>query len=136
MLGTGLLGAAMVVIYEILVGRMFLDRISDRDDEDEGVAWWNWLGVVAILAGLSVASYYYHHLRNEIEALAIGFVWFLAIGMLLGIVRWFDRIGGHALGIALLSNLARVRAAIDRNGKGASNDGENSGRVVVPFRRR
>ena len=129
----------MVVIYEILVGRMFLDRLSDRDDEDEGVSWWNWLGVVAILAGLSVASYYFHHLRNEIEALAIGFVWFLAIGMLLGIARWFYRMGGNASMVALaasLKSITRLRAALASQGKSASNNERSDERVVVPFRRR
>lgn len=134
MLGTGLLGAALLVSYEILVCKMLFDRIDDRGeaDEDESASWWNWLGVVALLAVFSVASYYYHHLRNEVEALAVGFVWFLAIGIFLSVARWFYRMGGSALKIALLDSIMRVRAAAAGKDKGKPDEE----RVVVPFRRR
>ena len=134
MLGTGLLGAALLVSYEILACRMLFDRIDDRDEDDEGesTSWWNWLGVVALLAVFSVASYYYHHLRNGVEALAVGFAWFLGTGIFLSVVRWLYRMGGSALKIALLDSIMRIRAALAGKDKGKSDDE----RVVVPFRRR
>lgn len=136
MLGTGILGAALLVFYEILVGRMFLERIDDENDEGEGIFWWNWLGVVMLLAGASVASYYFHHLRNGIEALAVGFGWFLVTGIFIGVARWFYRMGGNAVSVVGIACLARIRMVIAGKGKEPPHDGRDDVRVVVPFRRR
>jgi len=103
MLGGGLIGTALLVYYNMNIQRMFDDRMyPEESDEDEiVVAWWkktlNWLFVLTVFAGFCVAATWFYSFKPyRIEGLAVGFVWWLAAGVVLGVCRWFYR---HARGV-------------------------------------
>lgn len=104
-LGFGLIATALLTSYDMLTDRMYYDRMYPVDDEDEeekpGVSWWkkaiNWLFVLALFAGFCVAATWFHGFKPyRIEGLAVGFLWWGAAGVALGVARfvWRNMRGG------------------------------------------
>jgi len=98
-LGFGLIGAALLTSWDMLLTRMFYDRMypdDEYDEKEDGVSWWraaiNWLFVLALYAVFCVAAVWVYRFKpNGIEGLAVGFVWWVAAGVALGVVRWMWR---------------------------------------------
>lgn len=96
-LGFGLIATALLTSYDMLTDRMYYDRMyPDDEDEEGGVSWWrtaiNWLFVLALYAGFCAAAVWVYRFKpNGIEGLAVGFVWWVAAGVALGVVRWMWR---------------------------------------------
>lgn len=131
-LGVGLVGVALITAYEIMIGKMYLERIDGEDAPDNGnITWFDWLGLFVLFILFSVGGYHYYHLRNAAEAMAIGLCYFVSIGVILGVLRWLEEYGGSSF----RAGLQRVRAAFRAKGKAKVLDAANDS-VVVPFHRR
>lgn len=136
-LGFGLIGTALLTTWDMLTTRMYYGRMypddEDEDDEDEGVSWWrkaiNWLFVLALYVAFCVAAVWVYRFKpNGIEGLAVGFVWWVAAGFALGVVRWMWRkvngvpgavadqlrtIGGRVMGWMKMRNSQRKNKAAE-----------------------
>lgn len=147
-LGFGLIGTALLTSWDMLLTRMFYDRMypdDEDDDEEDGVSWWrvaiNWLFVAALYAAFCVAAVWVYRFKpNGIEGLAVGFIWWVAAGVALGVLRWmWRRVSGVPGAVAdqFLTIGGRVRGWMkrripQRKNKNAAEPSSN----VVQLRRR
>lgn len=162
----GFAGTALMMSYNMHTDRMYLDRMYPDEEEDDadGASWWrtglNWLAVLALFCGFCVAAYLFFDLKGipmmkdgvavgrsmngtaGIQAVLVGFLWFMAVGTLLGIARWFYRRGGKAVGVVAdklhstkTTALARIAAFRLNSKKPSLKVVETSGNVVQLRRR-
>jgi hypothetical protein len=146
MLGFGLIATALVTSWDILTTRMFYDRMypDDEDDEEDGVSWWrtaiNWLFVLALYAAFCVAAVWVYRFKPDgIEGLAVGFVWWVAAGVTLGVLRWMWRKVSGVPGVVadqLQTAGGRVRGWMKKNNPVRKNKAAEPTSNVVQLRRR
>lgn len=152
-LGMALVGMSGAIFYELTIDRMFIERLyPDEETQDDGISrlvWLrNWIGVLALLAGFSLAARYRYPALYVFEWPVIGFAWWLMIGVALGCCRWLYRqgTGGVIDSIATLLRDAksvvvgsagrhRGAAKADKEIGAAAKEYEDA-RTVVPFRSR
>lgn len=156
----GLAGTGLGVSYNIATDRMYFDRLDDGVDDEEvglGKKLLNWLFVAALFVGFCYAVYFSYQLKgvpmNGLvgpKSILWGFVWFMAAGIVLGVGRWFYRMGGKAwdvVGDQLRGLVGRGKAVIARRQadkklrvvpkiEGAATPQPQQGAVVVQFHRR
>lgn len=151
----GLLGTGLGVTHNIITDRMYLDRLDDDEDDETGlgVKLRNWLFVGALFVGFcAVVHFVYFPAATGmgglvgIKTVLWGFFWFMAAGIVLGIARWFYRLGGESVGViaeqvgdAVVGgkNVVVRRLAALRKGKAAAPSIEPPQEaVVLQFRRR
>jgi len=95
-LATSLIGMSGLIFFEIKMLRMFYARLWP--EEDQGNTGWfirfrNILFMLALLAAFTYAARHFYPKLNFLEWPAIGFAWWLAAGVALGIVSCFFRSG-------------------------------------------
>lgn len=97
------LGMAMVIYCEIITDRMYLDRLYPAEKQDDGISrlvWLrNWFGVLVLFVGFSFAAYYRYPSLYGFDWPAIGFAWWLAVGVTLGVCRWLYRQGSSTMSV-------------------------------------
>jgi len=145
-LGFGLIATALLTSYDMLTDRMYYDRMYPNDEEKEGggTSWWrtaiNWLLVLALFAGFCVtATWFYQFKPYRIEGLAVGFVWWVAAGVALGVVRWMWRkVSGvpGAVKEQLRTTEGRVRGWMKKKNPVHKNKAAEPMSNVVQIRRR
>lgn len=145
-LGFGLIGTALLTSWDMLTTRMFYDRMypDDEYEEEDGVSWWrtaiNWLFVAALFAAFcAAATWVYQFEPYRIEGLAVGFVWWVAAGVALGVVRWMWRkVNGVPGAVAdqLQTTGERVRGWMKKQNPVRKNKAAEPTSNVVQIRRR
>lgn len=144
-LGFGLLGTGLLTTFNMMTERMYFDRMYPDDGElvEEGASWWrkliNWFFVLALLVGFVVAATYtYDFKKYGIENFAIGIVWWLGVGIALGVGRWvYRQAGGMPDAMMVLLRKMREKSRASKQVPAPKVNAANEvDRVVVPFRRR
>lgn len=114
-LGMGLVGSAILTMYQIAESRLFMELLYGNEEDDEESSVWlklrNGLALLALYAGVSVASYHYYHLVNGVEAMAVGFCWFQGVGMVLGACRWLYNLSDDTIFAIKEATWAKMRKA-------------------------
>lgn len=145
-LGFGLIATALLTSYDMLTDRMYYDRMYPDVEEEEGggTSWWrtaiNWLLVLALFAGFCVAATWFYQFKPyRIEGLAVGFVWWVAAGVALGVVRWmWRRVSGvpGAVKEQLRTTEGRVRGWMKKKNPVRKHKAAEPTSNVVQLRRR
>jgi len=147
MMVAGFIGGLANVYYEIVYDRLhFTLAFGDENEDERGLLAKvvDWIGLLGIFGFFSWASYHFYHLDNELEAMFVGFCWFVAIGVMLSVGRWIYRtIGDRFENAGELASRAWssltvacniISAGIKDRKKGVAATPEKT--IVVPFRRR
>ncbi|HEX5338583.1 MAG TPA: hypothetical protein VFW53_09110 [Gallionella sp.] len=101
LLASGLIGMTLLMQYEILLARLYYDRLNAdiEDDEEESVPMWrtalNWLVLLALLAAFcTAANWWFGHVPYHIKGVIFGAAAWMVLGMAMGVVRWSYRLTG------------------------------------------
>lgn len=144
LLASGLIGMTLLMQYEILLTRLYYDRLNAdiEDDEEECVPMWrtalNWLALLALLAAFcTAANWWFGHVPYHIKGVIFGAAAWMVLGMALGVVRWFYRLTGGAPAAAAgavrnvfgsMASWAKKKASVRKAARPENN--------VVQFRKR
>lgn len=144
-LGLALVGMAMIIYYQITVDRMLINRLYPDEEQDDGVSrlMWlrNWFGVLVMFVGFSFAAHYRYPSLFAFYWPVIGFVWWLVVGVILGMCRLFHCQGANAMSV-IMELVSRVWSRLASKSTLRNEEMRAEAKVfvdtnkVVPFRKK